>query len=186
MPPKRTSNSHAPWVQFVVWPLVVLVALFIFQGAITRFIGDATDTDIEFNGHGFSIHAKRPSPANQFPENDRDKGESPGHSPTPVATSTQTLEPSPSVRQSEWVFESTQQVGTFWTPEFDSPRGVPELAYSSPPVDENHQLRNPNFTVDKNGSGWQSSNFEQHQDTLGYPEATITPDGRIVTITYKC
>jgi hypothetical protein len=89
MPPRGTKNQDFSWVQFIGWPLVVLVALFLFKGAITKFIGDATDTDIEFNKDGLSIHAKRPSPANQFPENDKEKGESPGHAPTPVATSTQ-------------------------------------------------------------------------------------------------
>jgi hypothetical protein len=65
---RGTENKDIPWVQFVVWPIVVLLALFIFRGPIAKFIGHATDTDIEFNEHGFSIHAKRSSRANLLAE----------------------------------------------------------------------------------------------------------------------
>jgi hypothetical protein len=38
---RGTKNQGFPWVQFVVWLIVVLVALFLFRDPIAKFIGNA-------------------------------------------------------------------------------------------------------------------------------------------------
>jgi hypothetical protein len=91
MPPNGTKKAEFSWVQFVAWPIVVLVALFLFRDPIAKFIGRATDTEIKFNKDGISIQAKRSLRENP-PDTDRKKDESFKQTLTPVATSAQ---PSP-------------------------------------------------------------------------------------------
>jgi hypothetical protein len=98
---------------------------------------------------------------------------------TPVASTTVQ---SPTVAQPEWVFQSTELVDTFRTPQLHYPGGYQESTHMSPPVGENLQLRNPQWTFEKDG-GYAFSNFGDHRQ--GNPEVQVTPDGRRVTITYK-
>jgi hypothetical protein len=101
---------------------------------------------------------------------------------TPVSTTT------PSVAQPEWVLETSRHQWTFPTPPYNYPgksgNPFPVNTWTSPPVDENHQLRSPSYTFDKLG-GWPFSNFDDHRGDLRSPIIEITPDGRSVQITYK-
>lgn len=95
MRPNGIRNPEFSWVQFVVWPIVVLAALVIFRDSIAKYIGDATDTKIKLGKDGIVIDAKRQLQENPT-DNDRKKDEVSKQTPTPVATSVQ---PSPTLAQ---------------------------------------------------------------------------------------
>jgi hypothetical protein len=97
--------------------------------------------------------------------------------PTPTPRPTETP-------KSEWVLETSQREWTFWTPDLNYPGGWPEHTYNMPPMDENHQLRNPSYTYDNIG-GAAFSNLSDHRPPVFYPKLEITPDGRSLTFTYK-
>jgi hypothetical protein len=87
----------------------------------------------------------------------------------------------------EWMLETSQHQWSFWTPDYKDPGpgGTPEFPYTSPPLDDNHQLRNPRVTFE-NPNGYATfSNLVDHRGNLGNPTPYITPDGRSVGIKVK-
>jgi len=105
-----------------------------------------------------------------------------------VALTIPAVVPTPSPPKWVWVLEEKQRPWRFDTFNFTDggPVGWPEFTYtSSPPMDDDHELRNPQFTFDNPGGHADFSNLRDHSVNLGNPAPYITPGGKTVEMKVK-